>query len=384
MHPFIAVFLCSQALLASPISGEQQFPYRAYVIADEVYIRSGPGQSYYPTDKLKQGQKVEVYRHDPGGWCAVRPVEGSFTWVSGRFLQPIGGNLAKITDEGISARVGSCFSDIRDVIQVRLHKDEVVEILEEPRDGDIWFKIAPPAGEFRWVSDKYLDPDYPRDGIGRRGERRERERDVPPSADESLHARSAEPRAVSPDEFKEELESIELELAVMVIEPPSAWTFDELRARTNVLLDNARTAVERGRARLLANRIARFDDIKQRQEEVLAMRERTDRAGRMWARLRPGDAVGESPKSLAKNEDRFDGVGRLTRVESPKQGAPRYALMDQSNEVICYVTPAPGVNLHDYLGEQIGVNGTRGYMPEQQTNHVMARHVTPLEGRMLR
>lgn len=384
MHPLFAAFLCSQALLASPVSGEQQFPYKAYIIADEVYIRSGPGQNYYPTDKLKQGQAVEVYRHDPGGWCAVRPVEKSFTWVSGRFLQPTGNNLAKVTDEGVSARVGSRFSDIRDVVQVRLRKGEVVEILETPRDGDIWFKIAPPAGEFRWVSGKYIDPDYARDGVRQRGNRRERENNVPLAARESLQTRSAEPRAVSPEEFKAELESIELELAVMVIEEPRVWSFDELRTRTNVLLDNSRTAVERGRARLLANRIARFDDIKQRQEEVLAMRERTDRKSRMWARLRPGDAPGESPRELAKDDGRFDGVGRLTRVESPNLGAPRYALMNKSNEVICYVTPVPGVNLHGYLGEQVGVNGTRGYMPEQRASHVMARHVTPLEGRMLR
>ena len=35
-----------------------------------------------------------------------------------------------------------------------------------------------------------------------------------------------------------------------------------------MLLDQAETAVERGRARLLANKIARFDDIKQRQDAV--------------------------------------------------------------------------------------------------------------------
>ena len=46
----------------------------------------------------------------------------------------------------------------------------------------------------------------------------------------------------------------------------------------------------------------------------------------------------------------------------------------------CYVTPAPGVNLQHYVGRQVGVTGTRGYMPEQHASHIMARHVTPLEG----
>ncbi len=404
MRPLVAAVLCILTPLASPAVGEQTIPYKAFVVADEVYVRSGPGQSYYPTDKLKRGQAVEVYRHDPGGWCAVRPVEGSFTWVSGRFLQPTKDNLAVVTEDGVSARVGSRFSDTKDVIQVRLKKGEMVEVIEAPRNGEHWYKIAPPSGEFRWVSGKYLDADYPRDGIRhKRSERAEpdhrpadrnvdgrdrpdrRDHNISPRSGESLQTKSAEPRSIAPKEFKEELENIELELSVMVIEDPTTWSFDELVVRTNVLLDQARTAVERGRARLLANRIARFEDIKRRQEEVLAMRERTDRQSRMWAGLRPKDEHGERPRAVVETDGRFDGVGRLARVDSPKLGAPRYALMSESNEVLCYVTPVPGVNLHDYLGQRVGVNGARGYIPEQHAGHVMARHVTPLDdGRLLR
>ncbi|MBN1395950.1 MAG: SH3 domain-containing protein [Pirellulales bacterium] len=393
MHTIVAAFLCSHALLAYPAGGDQGFPYKAYVTADDVYVRSGPGHNYYPTDKLRRGQAVEVYRHDPGGWCAVRPVEGSFTWVSGRFLQPTEGNLAVVSDEGVSARVGSRFSNVRDVIQVRLHKGELVEIVEAPREGDIWYKIAPPSGEFRWISGKYLDAEYPHDGLARRDstdepaggaseDRRMRESDFPPPSRESLQTKSAQLRALTPEEFKRELESIELELSIMVIEEPTVWSFFELKERTNVLLDHAQTAVERGRARLLAKRIVRFEDIKQRQADVLAMRERTDRDSRMWSRLRPSDA--EESSAPALTDDRFDGRGRLMRVVSPKLGAPRYALMDDGEEVVCYVTPAPGVNLHDYIGREVGVTGTRGYMPEQRVGHIMARHVAPLDGRMLR
>ena len=168
MRPsLIVAILCCQAILSTSVSGETVFPYKAAATADDVYVRSGPGQNYYATDKLKRGQEVEVYRHDPGGWCAIRPGEGSFAWVSSRFLKPTDEHLAVVTQEGIAARVGSRFSDMRDVVQVRLHKGEVVEIIERPHgDGSgNWFKIAPPAGEFRWVSAKYLDPDYPRDGI---------------------------------------------------------------------------------------------------------------------------------------------------------------------------------------------------------------------------
>ena len=116
----------------------------------------------------------------------------------------------------------------------------------------------------------------------------------------------------------------------MVIDDPTTWSFDELRDRANSLLDQSRTAVERGRARQLANKIARFEDIKQRQEEVLAMRDRTDRSSRLYAKLRPRDDA-DFGRSAAKSDidDRFDGVGQLTQVVAPKVGAPRYALVDK-------------------------------------------------------
>jgi SH3-like domain-containing protein len=416
MRLLVPLLLCIDFLLASPAIGEQNFPYTTCVAADDVYVRSGPGQNYYPTDKLKRGQEVEVYRHDPGGWCAIRPVDGSFSWVSGRFIKPTEDNLAAVTENGVSARVGSRFSDIREVVQVRLQKGEVVEILDPPPRGaasgpSTWFKIAPPSGEFRWVSAKYLDADYPRDGVRktpppeRRRHRHDGDEtahgsgdssapmipaaalagsDSPEAAGESFRARSARSRSLSAEEYQAELDRIELELSVMVIEEPTAWSFDSMRERSNMLLDQAQTAVERGRARLLANKIARFDDIKQRQNAVFAMREDTDRTGRLLARLRPKDIDGGKSAANVELDGRFDGVGQLTQVVSPKVGAPRYALTDAAGEVRCYVTPAPGVNLQNYMGRQVGVTGTRGYMPEQHSSHIMARHVTPLEGPMLR
>jgi hypothetical protein len=71
-------------------------------------------------------------------------------------------------------------------------------------------------------------------------------------------------------------------------------------------------------------------------------------------------------------------------VDSPKLGAPRYALLDEQGDVRCYVTPAPGLNLRGYVGKQVGVTGTRGYMPEQRANHLVARHIAELDGALLR
>ena len=135
----------------------------------------------------------------------------------------------------------------------------------------------------------------------------------------------------------------------------------------------------------MASKIARFDDIKQRQDAVLAMREQIDHTSRVMAALQPRDA-GEGARRSARFDvdGRFDGVGQLTQVVSPKVAHPHYALVDEAGEVRCYVTPAPGVNAQSFLGRQVGVTGTRGYVPEQHASHIMARHITPLEGPVLR
>ena len=74
----------------------------------------------------------------------------------------------------------------------------------------------------------------------------------------------------------------------------------------------------------------------------------------------------------------------MIRVPNPQPGGPQYAILDATGNVRCYVSPAPGVNLRSYVGRQVGINGIRGYMPEQRASHVMARHVSVVEEPQLR
>ncbi len=404
------VLLCAIAIATNSISiaaEDPQFPYVAHVSADNVYVRSGPGQNYYPTDKLVAGDPVEVYRHDPGGWYAIRPPEGSFSWVSGRYLSPGDENLAVVNGENVAARIGSRFSDIKDVIQVRLQKAEVVEVVGaavDERGARRWYKVAPPSGEFRWISGRYLDREPVPVGVRRTGgaagnalttapagaepdhldsepdqnasesqEQVETRGTAPPRVATQYTAQG--PRGLGPEQFRDELEQIDLELSAMVAEEPTVWHFDRLQPRAERLLHEAQTAVERGRARLLVEKIAQFADLRRRHQEVAALREQTDRASRRWARLSPADSHARGSVSV---EPRFDGAGQLVRVTSAKPGAPQFVLLDERGQPSYYVTPAPGLNLRHYVGRRVGVNGTAGYIPEQRTPHIMASQVQPI------
>ena len=150
--------LCCRAPRASclparrPIGPRGITPYEARVVATGAPVQSGPGENYYPTDTLAQGDVVEVYKEKTGGWLAIRPPVNSFSWVASRELKKRDDGLAEIVKDDVASRIGSRLNDKHNAAQVRLKKGELVEVLDEDQLGDeTWYKIAPPAGEFRWI-----------------------------------------------------------------------------------------------------------------------------------------------------------------------------------------------------------------------------------------
>ncbi len=303
------------SFLLLPCLGLQaaEFPYQATVNADDVYVRSGPGQDYYATEKLKQGEVIEVYRHDPGGWYAVRPPGDSHSYISARHVKEIGGGLLEVTTDGIVARVGSTLSAARDVWQVKLRKGEKLEILDaSATETEAWYRVSPPAGEFRWIYGRYLSrtDDEPQDRsdfadepsqspIRPRGVVIEhRDHDLKRPAEDFADTRPTTTRAVSyesrrsRDEDLEpaeprlpatprgsraargesdepspsvaatsqwlELEKVEADLSFAVCEENNSQVLDSLLDRAVTIADTTRSERERQRAEELIERIRRF------------------------------------------------------------------------------------------------------------------------------
>jgi hypothetical protein len=402
-----AGMICFGAPLC-PVAAAEKFPYIAYANSDDVYIRSGPGKNYYPTEKLAKGDPVEIYRQDPGGWYAIRPPQGSFSWVPADVLKPIGDRLAVVQKDKTPCFVGTRLSNARDVHQVRLDQGEQVEILDIKQIGDgsdaqSWCQIAPPSGEFRWVFGKYIDRNLPPGvsnsdksrGAADRDDRTAKnpgwiakgnaksvaaddadsaDSDTSPRRESSWHAtgkNAAEERpAPMGDPFQSELNSIDLDVSKIAADDQSTWEFTALRRRAEALLPRADTALERGRVRLVLNRIARFEDVKRRYDLL----------------NQPGSAIASNRPSVLPVDDpnRYDGVGKLAPVVSQRPNAPRYALIDNSNQVVSFITPAPGVDLQAYVGKSVGVSGQRGFMPELGKPHVTVQRVAIVDTPTLR
>ena len=77
------LIVTSVACAASPDASADPaaLPITVAVAVDHTYLRCGPGDDFYPTERLVAGAAVEVWTIDESGYCAVRPVKGSFSWV---------------------------------------------------------------------------------------------------------------------------------------------------------------------------------------------------------------------------------------------------------------------------------------------------------------
>jgi hypothetical protein len=159
----LSAWVPAATLGESPGAPESRgFPYDAYVVTGHALIRSGPGDEYYVTSNLPQGSKVTIYKEAPGGWLAIQPPSDSFSWVSGeRLWRSADAGIGEVVGSGAVAWIGSAVEDVAEHRwQVELHPGEQLTLLGEKQvariDGpgdSLWYRVAPPSGEFRWVRD---------------------------------------------------------------------------------------------------------------------------------------------------------------------------------------------------------------------------------------
>ena len=157
----------------SEIQTSYQQPRIRHVLGTKAIVRSGPSDRYYATTELPVGTRVEVYLETTDGWSGIRPPTDSYNWVSAKntYLLP-GGKIAEVAEDDTPAWVGSDAKDVTQLMwQTALVKSQQLQILGEEyqigADGakQLWYRISPPQGEFRWVRSSTLTDHVPASSI---------------------------------------------------------------------------------------------------------------------------------------------------------------------------------------------------------------------------
>jgi hypothetical protein len=423
----IALFSTLTMVIAAESDGKKRqtsFPCTVKVRTNDAYLRCGPGDDYYPTERLSRGSSLDIWAIDTSGYCAVRPVEGSFSWVRASEIEddPSDPRLGVIVADGAIARIGSQINPLRHVTQIRLEAGERVVVIEQVRIDQgrhvgLWYRIEPPAGEFRFARLRDLNvpaellPPQPvdeTDVVALVAGEMPSSRPVataPPvlqpapggwfpqgAAVFDPAARVIPPVAVSGTMSSgDELADIDLALSLAVSGPVESWNLATIAQRIETAKLRTASPVEKVRADSIALRIAKFEEIHSRHMKLAVVDPKKTpalRLGGMWSSLgaigsrpiRPGVLPGGAPADGRPNWtplDTSETTGRLATVISRRPEAPRWALVDENNQVLVFVTPSESVNLAPLVGQQVSIKGQRGYMPEYRRPYVVASEARP-------
>jgi hypothetical protein len=238
-------------------------------------------------------------------------------------------------------------------------------------------------------------------------------------------------------DFHQKLSDLEIQLSLALTKPPLQWPMARLRRQVERLMEEANTTLDRARVQLFLETIAESEQLQAR----IATSAGTEPAGtepavaeeaehQATTSADPGDSDGlrEDPaRSLTVNDasgnianpsplaavrsraatlgsqaaasvsqlvatanggtapptspslnPRFDGVGWLSQVWSQGKSSPPYALVDAQGQVLQWVSPAPGLNLHRYLRKEIGIFGQRTQDSRLSKPHLTAERVVDL------
>ncbi|MGH7213278.1 MAG: hypothetical protein ACREIT_00645 [Tepidisphaeraceae bacterium] len=149
--------LSAQDLSQPEVENARQ-SFAGVVNSNAVYVRSGPGENYYPTAKLDKGAPITVVGIK-FEWLKIAPPQGSFCYVAKAYVEKFGdGTQGKATKPDLNVRAGSSLNAMKTTVQAKLNQGDTVTIVGEQ---DEYFKIAPPEGAYLYVNKQYIDPVKP-------------------------------------------------------------------------------------------------------------------------------------------------------------------------------------------------------------------------------
>jgi len=376
-------------------------PYIAEVIGTDVYVRSGPGTTYYNTDKLNTPDRVTVVDHQDG-WSKIIPPSGSFSWVAKEYVQisPIMPGVGVIKGDGVRVWAGSDYVlPMRSIqMQVRLNDGDMVRLIDPENQKEDYYKIFSPPGAYLWISSnllKHIQP-LPRPALSIAPEPRRIESAVAPRIDASTAPLQVPPRAIDPtistvpqrtaidpvvrpidpaQLTPAPIEPIRLSAAAIetkrvqecynvldkvmaeVAKPILDQNYDEYRNVLTAVQQDADAGKAKQYAEYLLQQIARFefartvaDDLNKHEIELQKSRQHIRQA--QQAKL---DEIPDKGKYIIK------GTLRPSRVFTGEVGRKRYMIVNEQGKILCYAVAAEGiigVYVDKFVGRQVGLKGT--------------------------
>lgn len=329
--------------------GAVSFPYVAEIVGKSVNIRSGPGMNYYRCGRLSNPDRVMVVGQE-FGWSRIEPPRGSFSWISKQYIKPEPNEpgIGIVTGDEVHVWAGSRYLEpIHSVsLQRKLNIGDTVGLLGEEK-GD-YYKIAPPAGVYLWVSTQYTQYLGPAEQV-KLTSLAAQSRPVAAAAVPVMLATEAEKLK----RYYKLSEQVEAEHR----RPATKQNYADIKQALLVITKDPNAGKAARYARFLAARIKSFelaigaDEEVQLQDSELAQRREQIRK------------THRSMLGVIRDLGRFAVIGRLkpSQIYGSQEGRRRHLVVDGDGRLICYAQPAEQfgqIDLEQFGGRKVGLVGS--------------------------
>ncbi|MEI7683519.1 MAG: SH3 domain-containing protein [Planctomycetota bacterium] len=146
----------------APMQPVSPYPAATTVSAAQADVYSGPGATFYPTTRLRQGERVVVLGESKKapGWYEIVPPPTSFSWIDAKYVKTVPGvEKIGIVDTGDSKGTapimpGSALVNKEPNVEItRVATGTQLLLLDRPTTSgtNTWYPIAPVATEVRFL-----------------------------------------------------------------------------------------------------------------------------------------------------------------------------------------------------------------------------------------
>jgi len=368
-------------LFVAAAAEERAVVSQGEVVANDVYVRSGPSMNHYTICKLEAGARVSIVG-EQASWYEILPPAEAYSLISGEYVDTADDKRGVVNGSNVRVRAGSLLNDNKYTVQTMLSKGSEVLILGSEPDG--FLRIAPPAGATLWISREFLEPvpdglvalergeaaasGEPAGLVSEAGANLE-EGAQPASGDASERSAFAALHATAQ---REELERIDAAAQEEVKKPLGEREFDAVLARYRKLANQEEDDVARQYASVRIEQITRMAELAgsvARMRDLSGVSEERRRE-HMEARM----AMTETPIPAPSGLD-VQGELRESALYPPGSKPRRYRLVDpQAGGVVTlgYVEIPEGspIIVEDFVGKYVGVRASQSRLQAGGVNPV--------------
>ena len=345
--------------------------------------------------QLRRGEQVEILgtqETQDGYWCKITPPAGEFRWVRDELVgadsvgpaseAPIEPGPLTVVDAGPVNPDGSDSNDS----PVGL-RGEVIGLVGDDQPSSVdqagWMARRDRSDLPSGKQPQRVARSNPRQSAiqsRKHDTASDATRQTIPQRESSSflteNDRAGSSSRLQADAIDSQFVKLQLQLSRTVSGHPASWRLESLRSRANQIVRSAPTSRQRARARLLLEKIAEFEDVRLRYEQLAVF---SDDSGLQIDDVEPIGSGVSRPGAPEQTDAQYNGSGWLMPVVTRRPDVPRYALTDDYGRVLQFITPMPGLNIRRYLRKQIGVQGTNRDLPQLDRPHLVAERVIQLD-----